>query len=162
MSTRSVRQSAPEFSLSGLDGQSYTLNRNGARLTLAVFFKTTCPTCKMAWQYIEGFHRIYRGAGLAVWGISPDSREASAEYAMKYASTFPILLDGAWHVSRAYDPEFVPTLFLIDSDWKIIDRAVSLDKKNFNQLSQTIAATLHVPAALIAPSDDGNPEFKLG
>jgi peroxiredoxin len=162
MSILSVGQSAPQFSLGGLDGKSYALNKNGARLTLAVFFKTTCPTCMLSWQYIEKYHQRYRGAGLAVWGISPDSREASAQYAAKYGSTFPILLDGDWRVSKTYDPEFVPTMLLIDADGKIIDSSVSWDKNKFNHVSQTIAAKLHVPAAIIAPPNDGSPEYKAG
>lgn len=162
MSIISAGQTAPVFSLGGIDGKSYTLNQNGARLTLAVFFKTTCPTCMMSWPYIEKLHQTYRGAGLAVWGISQDAREASSEFASKYGSTFPILIDGDWRVSRTYDPEFVPTMLLINADGQIIDSSVSFDKAKYNHVSQTIAAHLQVPAAIIAPPDDGNPPFKMG
>ena len=44
----SIGQSAPPFSLSGIDGKTYSLNQDGARLTLAVFFKTTKQFCPVS------------------------------------------------------------------------------------------------------------------
>ncbi len=158
----SAGQSAPPFSLSGIDGKSYTLNQNGARLTLAVFFKTTCPTCQASWPYIDKLHRTYHAAGLAVWGISQDRREASKEFVTARGGAFPVLVDSDWRVSRLYDPQFVPTFFLIDSTGQIIETAVALDKARLNHLSQIIAGRLGVPAAIIAPPDDGVPAFKPG
>lgn len=162
MSVRNMGQTAPAFALSGVHGKNYELGKDGARLTLAVFFKTTCPTCMMAWRYIERIYAQYGGEGLVVWGISPDAREASAEFASKYGSTFPILIDSDWRVSRAYDPAFVPTLFLIDQDRQIVDTLVAFDKAGLNRLAQTIAARLNAPAVQIAPPDDGDPPFKPG
>ena len=162
MSILSVGQSAPSFSLSGIDGKSYTLNQNGARLTLAVFFKTTCPTCQVVWPYVEKLYQAYRGAGLAVWGISPDARDVSAEYASKYASTVPVLLDAEWEVSRAYDPEFVPTLLLIDGNLQIVDALVGLNKAGLDHLAKTISGRLGAAPMIVAPPDDGNPVYKPG
>ncbi len=160
--TLSEGQSARPFSLSGIDGKSYGLNQNGARLTLAVFFKTTCPTCQLTWPYLEKLFQSYRGAGLAVWGISQDARDLSAAFASKYHSTFPILIDADWRVSRVYDPEFVPTLFLISEDGIVAETVVAFDKSKLNHLSQTIAARLGVPPVTVASPDDGAPVFRPG
>ncbi len=116
----------------------------------------------MTWRYVKRIYQQYRAAGLAVWGISPDARDDTTEFASKYGSTFPMLLDSDWRVSRAYDPEFVPTLFLIDQNKKIVDTVVAFDKAGLNRLAQTIAARLGAPAAVVAPPDDGNPAFKPG
>ncbi len=162
MSVLSVGQTALPFSLQGIDGRTYALNLNGARLTLAVFFKTTCPTCQLIWPYLEQLHQTYQVAGLAVWGISQDARDLSAAFASKYNGTFPILIDSDWRVSYAYDPEFVPTLLLIGTQGEIVDHQVGFNKAGLNHLSQMIAARLDMPATLIAPPDDGNPVFRPG
>ncbi len=162
MSVLSVGQTAPLFSLTGIDGRTYALNQNGARLTLAVFFKTTCPTCMLTWPYLEKLHQTYRGAGLAVWGISQDARDLSTAYASQYGSTFPILIDSDLRVSRAFDPEFVPTSLLIGAEGEIVDSVVAFNKAGLNHLSQMIAARLGVPAAIVAPPDDGKPPFRPG
>ncbi len=162
MSVVSVGQTVLPFSLRGIDGRTYALNLNGARLTLAVFFKTTCPACQLTWPYLEKLHQTYQMAGLAVWGISQDPRDLSAAFASKYGSTFPILVDSDWRVSRAYDPAFVPTLLLIGQQGELIDRLVAFNKAGLNHLSKMIAARLDMPAALVAPPEDGNPVFKPG
>ena len=162
MTLVSVGQTAPGFSLRGIDDKTYQLEKDGARLTLAVFFKTTCPTCQLTWPYVEKLHRAFRNSGLAVWGISQDAAEVSAQFASEYGSTFPILIDSDWRVSREYDPAFVPTLLLIDNESKIIDSVVAFDKAGLNGLSEAIAMRLNVPAQVIALSDDGNPVFKPG
>jgi peroxiredoxin len=118
--------------------------------------------CMMDWPYIEKIHQAYKDAGLAVWGISQHERDVSKGFASKYGSTFPILIDADWRVSKQYDPEVVPTLFLLDTDNKIIDRVVSFDKAGLNRLSNVIAARLGVSALVIAPDDDGNPLFRPG
>jgi peroxiredoxin len=162
MSVLKVGQTAPTFSLLGIDGKTYPLNQSGAGLTLAVFFKTNCPTCMTAFPYFERIHQTYHSAGLDVRGISQHDRERSVEFAVKYASTFPILLDADWHVSKQYDPEYVPTTLLITPDSEIVDSVISFDKAGFNRLSQGIATRLGVPAATIALDNDGNPPFRPG
>lgn len=132
------------------------------RICLLIVFKTTCPTCQLTWPYLERMYQTYRGAGLAVWGISQDGQTVSTQFASDYHSTFPILIDADLRVSRAFNPQFVPTLFLIDPEGKIVDRIVAFDKARLNQLSETVAARLDAPAAIIAPANDGNPPFKPG
>ena len=162
MATLSVGETAPPFSLSGIDSKSHALKTSGARLTLAACFKTTCPVCMLEWLYIEKIHQAYKDAGLAVWGVSQHERDVSKNFASKYSSTFPILIDADWRVSKQYDPEVVPTLFLIDANNKIIERVVSFDKAGLNRLSNAIAARLGASASVIAPDDDGNPLFRPG
>jgi len=116
----------------------------------------------LAWPYIERIHQAFQGVRLAVWGISQHDRERSAAFAKQYGSTFPILIDADWQVSRAYDPEFVPTLWLVDATGQIIDHVIAFDKAGLNRLAQTIAAQLGAPAIVVAPDKDGNPAFKPG
>lgn len=162
MATLSIGNPAPAFSMSGTDGKLYTLNNSGARLTLAAFFKTTCPVCALEWLYLEKIHQAYKDAGLAVWGVSQHERDVSEKFASKYGSTFPILIDADWRVSKQYDPEVVPTLFLIDADNQIIARVASFDKADLNRLSNVIATQLGVNTIHIARDDDGNPPFRPG
>ncbi|MBI5300972.1 MAG: TlpA family protein disulfide reductase [Chloroflexi bacterium] len=162
MATLSVGQVAPAFSLRGADGTDFELNQHGARLTLAVFFKTTCPTCVLAFPYFEKMHQTLYDAGLVVWGISQNDRARSVEFARRYGSTFPILIDDAWRVSNEFDPEFVPTAFLIDRAGKIVERVVAFDKAGLNRVAHSVATTLSVAVPVIAPDKDGNPPFRPG
>lgn len=159
MATLAAGTIAPTFTLNGVDGKPYSLNNTA--LALAVFFKTTCPVCMLAWPYLERMYQAYKDAGLDVWGISQHGRDVSKNFASKYGSTFPILLDEDWRVSKQYDPAVVPTLFLIDGG-KIIERVDAFNKAELNRLSNVIATRVGTRAVLIAPDDDGNPPFRPG
>jgi cytochrome c biogenesis protein CcmG/thiol:disulfide interchange protein DsbE len=162
MTTLAIGQSAPAFSLSGIDNKKYGLNQAHAKLTLAIFFKTTCPTCALAFPYFIKLHQAYGDAGLAVWGISQDERDESVAFASEHGSTFPILIDADLRVSREYDPEFVPTMFLIDVSGKIVDRILAFDKAGLNRVASASAQVLDTSVSIVAPDNDGNPPFKPG
>lgn len=114
------------------------------------------------WPYLQELHRQYHDGGLALWGVSQDDRDVSRKFASKQHSTFPVLLDGDLRVSRAYDPSFVPTLVLVDQESRIKDTVVAFDKAGLNRLAAEIAGRLQTQAAMVAPTDDGNPPFRPG
>ncbi len=116
----------------------------------------------LAFPYIEKTHRAYGDAGLAVWGISQHDLSRSLAFAREYGATFPILIDEAWQASKQYDPQFVPTQFLIDPSGQILDLVVSFDKAGLNRVAQMVATRLKVNEVLIAPNQDGNPPYRPG
>ncbi len=147
-----VGSAAPAFELVGIDGARYRLD--GSKLTLAVFFKTTCPTCHYAWEFYERLHRAYAPAGLRVWGISQSEREPTREFATTYRATFPHLTDVGWRVSVEYDPDFVPTVFLIGRDGNIMECNQAWNRADYEKLGETIAQQLQIkPRTLIRPNE---------
>lgn len=150
---------APDFSLTAANGERYSLDD---RLTLAIFFKTTCPTCQYAWPFYERLYKAYGPSGLEVRGISQHDREKTRTYADNFNATFPHLIDEGWKVSRRYDPEFVPTGFLIGSNKRIIATIVSWNRDELNRLSRDIASQLNVKPREIFKAGEDVIVFKPG
>jgi peroxiredoxin len=157
--TLGVGSRAPEIELRAVNGERHSLDD---QLTLAIFFKTSCPTCQYAWPFYERIYQAYRDAGLAVWGISQHDSQKTRQYAIDFSATFPHLVDEGWKVSRQYDPEFVPTGFLIDKEKRIVDTFVSWNSADLNRLSRVIAGLLQVPAQEIFESEEDVVVFKPG
>ncbi len=142
---------APAIKLADIDGKSHALQG----LTLALFFKTTCGTCKYAWPFYERLYQAYRGAGLNVLGVSQHDAERTRAFGAEFGSTFPLLLDEGFIYSRQYDPEFVPAGFLIDKDRNIVAAFASWNREQYEALGQEIAERLGVqPQPLISPVED--------
>ncbi|MGB8648942.1 MAG: TlpA disulfide reductase family protein [Anaerolineae bacterium] len=149
---------APEIELLTPDGKAYRRNR----LTLALFFKTTCPTCQYAWPFYERLHLAYHTAGLNVVGISQHEPERTQAFGIQHGSTFPLLIDEGHKLAHAYAPDFVPTGFLIDSNGQIVATAVAWNREQFEQLGAHIAGQLGVkPKTVISPGESVI-EFKPG
>jgi peroxiredoxin len=119
---------------------------------LLVFFETDCPTCQLALPYLNALN----GSSVQVLGISQDPEPATREFVRQMQIAFPVEVDQGLKLSRAYDPQSVPTIFLVDKSGSILRSVVGFDKAALNELA---AAVGH---ASIAPEHDGAPPWKPG
>ncbi|MBZ5523067.1 MAG: TlpA family protein disulfide reductase [Acidobacteriia bacterium] len=120
--------------------------------TLIAFFETDCPTCQLALPYLNRLS----SESVNVIGISQDGEAVTREFVRQLGITFPVELDRGLNISRAYNPQSVPTLFLVAADGRVQHALEGFDKAGLNELA---AALGHAP---IAPEHDGAPAFKPG
>ena len=155
---------APDFALRGVDGKMYSLSealKQGP--LLAVFIKTSCPTCDLILPYLNHLAETYRREGWQLWAVSQDDAEASRRYAERFKASFPVVMDDpGWPTSRAYDPPVTPTLFLIGPTGRVEAATWGFSKADLNALSERIAQHLGDPPKLVAQRDDGNPDARPG
>lgn len=155
---------APDFSLRGIDGDTYTLSDALSRgPLLLVFFKTTCGTCDLAFPYINRLLETYRGGPWSLWAVAQDPPAEAGSYASAHGLSYPVLPDvDRYAVSKAYDPPATPTLFLIDRDGQVVRETAGFSKADLNSLSAALAERLGAEPAVIAPAGDGSPDSKPG
>src|SRR5512135_3236434 len=94
------RVRAPEAAFRTPDGRETTTSRvlagSSGLPVLLVFFKVTCPTCKLAWPYLQKLHEAYGGKAVRVAGVAQDDAEkALAFYAEFGGAAFDLLVDPA-------------------------------------------------------------------
>ena len=159
-----VGDRAPDFELTDLDGGRHRLEYALARgPALAIFWKPTCKTCHLAFPYYQRLAEAYAADGWQLLSISQDNAQSSGEFARQYGLTFPTLIEGeGWPVSKQYDPEATPTLFLIGQDGTIEATSVGFHKEELNEISSRLAEHLGSQPQVIAEENDGNPPFKPG
>lgn len=110
-----VGAAAPDFELPELDGGVVRLGEwlAGGPVVVA-FFKTTCPTCMLAFPFLERIHQ--RASGLRVLAVSQDGAEATRRFHDDFEITLATVIDAAatgYAVSDAYGITHVPSLFLV-------------------------------------------------
>lgn len=154
---------APHFVLLGKDGREYALPGGlEGEPALLVFFKTTCGTCDTAFPYLVRLRDTYP-EGWRLWSIAQDPPDKARDYAEKHGLNFPVLIDAPkYDVSRAYDPEATPTLFLVDRDGRTVYETHGFAKEDMNEIARRIAEWTGSDPVEIAPEDDGAPAFKPG
>jgi peroxiredoxin len=155
---------APDFTLEGIDGKSYSLSealKQGP--VLVAFFKVCCPVCQFTFPYLERLHETYGNSKLTLWGISQDDAEDTREFCKEFEITFPELIDAnGYSVSNRYGITNVPSIFLIGTDGKIRVSETGFSKKDLEQVASEFAAASDVPpSALFTPSDIV-PDYKPG
>jgi peroxiredoxin len=129
---------APDFSLPGIDGKTWSLDDFKAARVLAVIF--TCNHCPTAQAYEERIKQLVRDdqdKGVAWVAINPNSPAAVRPDELGYTDlddtlesmklraaerkfNFPYLDDGpTQEVSRRYGPIATPHVFIFDADRKL-------------------------------------------
>jgi thiol-disulfide isomerase/thioredoxin len=129
---------APDFSLKGIDGKTYTLSDFADSKVLCVIFTCNhCPDAVAAATRTEAIHQDYKDKGVALvavnannpaslrldeLGYSPynDSFEEMAPFAADNGWTFPYLYDGETQTfAMACGAQSTPHVFIFDAERKL-------------------------------------------
>jgi peroxiredoxin len=150
----SAGDKAPSFTLPTVDGGGDVTDPWRDGTTLLAFFKTSCPVCKMVAPMLT---KLSEG-GVRLWAIGEDPPAAITAYNEAQGQRVPTLSQAApYDVSRAYDLEAVPTMFLVEPDGEITQAIAGWNRDTWNAL----AAQLGLTEPLSTP-DDGLRPFRPG
>lgn len=136
--TLAIGASAPDFSLPGVDGKTYSLSSfKEAKVLVIVFTCNHCPTAQAYESRIIQLTKDYSGKGVAVLAIMPndptsirldelgytdmgDSFEEMKLRAAEKGYNFPYLFDGKTEeTSKKYGPIATPHVFIFDKNRKL-------------------------------------------
>jgi peroxiredoxin len=150
----SAGDKAPSFTLPAVGGEGAVSDPWTEGTTLLAFFKTSCPVCKMVAPMLT---KLADG-GVRMFAIGEDPPETINRYNQAQGQQVPSLSQPApYDVSRAYDLEAVPTVFLVGPDGEIQQAIAGWNRDTWNSL----AAELGVTEPLSTP-DDGLRPFRPG
>ena len=136
--TLKLGAAAPDFSLPGVDGKTYTLKDFAGSPVLVVLFTCNhCPTAQYYEDRVKAIVTDYKDKGAALVAISPndpksvrldelgytDLNDSFEEMKVRSAHAkynFPYLYDGDTQAaSRAYGPVATPHAFVFDKDRRL-------------------------------------------
>ncbi len=164
--TLEIGQPAPDFSLQGTDGQTYTLkNFSRSKFLVIVFTANHCPTAQAYEDRIIQLVKDYRDKGVAIVAISPNDSKAFHLNELGYTDlsdtiaemkirakdkgfNFPYLYDGdTQKTSHAYGPVSTPHAFVFDQQRLLryagrIDNNERLGKATVHDLRNALDALL--------------------
>lgn len=112
------------FTLTALDGKTYSLAALRGKVVLLNFWATWCPPCRKEMPDMEKLSRTYSDKGLVVLAVSDEPRETVAPFIEKQRYTFPVLLDPDRRVHGAFDVEGIPKSFIFDREGRLAAEAI--------------------------------------
>ena len=156
--------SAPDFSLTALDGKEYSLAsllRHGP--VLITFFKISCPVCQFTLPFMQRIADRFAGKNVSVVGVSQDDARDTQEFNQEFGVKFPTLVDRrGYPVSNAYRLTNVPTIFLVAPDGKITANSTGFDKAVLEEIAGALAEHEKISATPLFRKDESVPAFKPG
>lgn len=121
-----VGQVAPDFTLSDLNGKSYSLSSLRGKVVIVNFWATWCPPCREEMPSMEQLHRELADEGLVMLAINieKDGRQTVPQLLASNPHSFPILIDDKEEVQKRYGVFKFPESFVIRKDGVIDDKVV--------------------------------------
>ncbi|MEP0546092.1 MAG: TlpA disulfide reductase family protein [Rhodothermales bacterium] len=113
---------APDFTLTALDGSSFTLSEHRGEVVVLNFWATWCLPCLAEMPTLEALQQELGDEGLQIVGISQDTGGADEirPFADQLGVTYPLLPDPAFNVSARYGGvPVLPTTIVIDRNGRI-------------------------------------------
>lgn len=138
-----IGQKAPVFSLTDLEGRTYSLDAMAGKYVVLHIATTWCPFCNAEAPYLEQLNKDFSSRGVQVLLIDVKEDKALVKKVFsRHKFTFPVLLDPNGAVSATYAPEGVlPDLprdevplasnLIIDREGRIQFYSL-LDSRNFD------------------------------
>lgn len=150
---------APDFSVSGVDGKVYSLKALLEKGPVLLNFWTTwCKPCKLEIPHLQRIHDTYKDQGFALLGVPSDDTRTAAQVRPAIRSmrmTFPNLPDQNRVLGNLYNVRNYPTTVLISRDGRIAHYAQGYKPGDEKKLEEMITALLRRPTE---GQDDGGGE----
>lgn len=113
------KQTAPDFELPLFGGQSTRFYVPGAETSVLIFYKHSCPTCQLTLPYLQKIYDAY-GDAFRILAVAQDGHENTERFRNEYKISIPTFLDEMpYTVSDQYDLKTVPTIFMLDSEYRV-------------------------------------------
>ena len=111
---------APSFTLAALTGQQAALSQYKGQVVMVNFWATWCGPCQQEMPLLDQMYKKYKPAGFTLIGVNVDKEAPAVKDLMaRKPVSFPVLLDPANQVSKAYHVDEMPSSVLIDRKGEI-------------------------------------------
>jgi peroxiredoxin len=122
---KSIGKKAPDFSLPGVDGKTYSLNDfNDKKIVVIVFTCNHCPFARGWEDRLIKFQKNYASKGVQLIAINSndaikfpeDSFEEMKKRDKEKHFPYPYLRDESQEVAKAFDAQVTPDCFVLNKE----------------------------------------------
>lgn len=143
-------ESASDFTLRDINGQSMTLSDLKGKVVIMSFWATWCGPCKEEMPHLQRMYTERGGDGLVVLSISTDDARSASRvkpFVKKMGYTFPVLLDRDSTVIGTYNPsKTLPYTVVVDRQGEIARRHSGYNPGDEVELAEFVGGLLSAPA----------------
>jgi thiol-disulfide isomerase/thioredoxin len=113
----SLKQMAPAFTVTALDGSQFTLDAMGGRVVLIDFWATWCGPCNEELPHIKKIAKEFAGEPLVILSVSWDNDDAAwKQFIQKNEMTWMQYRDADKSLTNEFGVQAIPHYFTIDTD----------------------------------------------
>jgi len=132
-----------DFSLPGVDGQTYQLSQQRGKVVLVTFWASWCPQCIEEMPEMDAMWRAADKTKFRVLAINVgEDADKVLKFRQRLGLSFPLLLDREMAIYRKWPLLGLPTSFLINQQGVAVYKAVGYVDWNNARIKARIEALL--------------------
>jgi peroxiredoxin len=131
-----LRQKA-DFTLTDLQGKTWTLSELRGKVVLVNFWATWCPPCRKEMPDLEALYNRFKDQGLVILAISDEELGKVQPFISERTITYPVMLDPGRKVNELFQVDGIPKSFVYNREGKLVSQ--SIDMRTLGQFLQMLA-----------------------
>src|SRR2546430_8552457 len=131
-----ARQKA-DFTLTDLQGKSWTLRELRGKVVLVNFWATWCPPCRKEMPDLDALYTKFKDQGLVILAVDDEDAGKVKPFLTERPVTYPILLDPGRKINDLFHIDGIPKSFVYDRTGKLV--AQSIDMRTQKQFLEMLA-----------------------
>jgi thiol-disulfide isomerase/thioredoxin len=119
MNLLDVGTAAPDWQLTGADGNAHSLSSYRGKLVVMDFWATWCVPCAAVMPRMQKLQQKFADKGVVVFGINSWENSDAVAFMKEKRYSYELLLNGE-KIAAAYKVTTLPVVYIVGSDGKII------------------------------------------
>jgi peroxiredoxin len=115
-----------DFTLTDLDGKSWTLKALKGKVVLVNFWATWCPPCRKEIPDLEKLYNEFKNRDFVVLGVADDDLPKLKDFVARQKIRYPVLPDPGHVLHNALRIEGIPAALIYGRDGKLAGQAVDM------------------------------------
>jgi thiol-disulfide isomerase/thioredoxin len=125
-----------DFTLNDLNGRTWKLSGLRGKVVVVNFWATWCPPCRKEMPDLDALAHEFP-SDLVILGLTDEEPAIARKYLAEHPYRYPILLDAAGKVKKAFGVDAIPKSFFYTREGKIA--AESIDMRTMRQFRALLA-----------------------
>jgi len=125
-----------DFTLSDLEGKTWTLSALRGKVVLVNFWATWCPPCQKEMPDLEALYKKYKDQGLVVLALTDEENAKVQPFIASRKVTYPILLDTGGAVAKSLQVDGLPKSFVYNREGALVTQ--SMDMRTGHQFEEML------------------------
>jgi peroxiredoxin len=120
------RRQKADFTLTDLQGKTWSLRELQGKVVLVNFWATWCTPCRKEMPDLNTLYQRFRDLGFVILAISDEEADKVKPFIAERNISYPVMLDPGRKVNELFQVEGIPKSFVYDREGKLVAQSIDM------------------------------------
>jgi peroxiredoxin len=120
------RRQEADFTLTDLQGKTWSLRELKRKVVLVNFWATWCPPCRKEMPDLNTLYQRFKGQGFVILAISDEEADKVKPFIAERNISYPVMLDPGRKVNELFQVAGIPKSFVYDREGKLAAQSIDM------------------------------------